>query len=555
MPGPWEKYQTKPQSAGGPWEKYRTIEVPVTPPMTGLESAALGALQSASLGTADEIEAGAKAAYDTAFGDTKLADIASKYRSEREPIRARYEKARQDNPASYTAGEIGGGIASTLIPGIGLAKGASLGSKLLTAGAYGAASGLGTSTADLTKGDIGNAAEDTLWGAGTGAVTQGALSGLGAAAKGLTPTNLAKKGANVFLGAPEEITETYLKNPEGVKAAQPIYRVATDAGKTLDQLKNEVVEGSAQSRAILDSEGRQVPASQLGKVYDHLADQLEKRSEGVWDDPQKYAAYKWLRDTAAKFKPQASELEAGLEGPVQAPVDKALSTNKVKDVLQGIDRQTDWETAPGKFSRIDDSTKKAVRGEIDAILKGESPAYAKQMEGVAKDAALHTDVSQFATSPERLTNIFKRTVSDQTGTGQIPVEALKQFDERMGTNFLEQAKLSAAKQAFDRSVTNGSRNVNMFTNMLKDVPVIKHLAPVVGGTVDKYGRQMTMGAVDTAAYLSKLYRSDNVQKFMQDAAPFIDQARKGNPAAILTFQLLSQSNPEALQYLDKGPNQ
>lgn len=163
-----------------------------------LESAGLGALQGATLGYADELEA----ALRSMFPGEKYTDL-------RDTIRARYTQAEKENPKSYLAGNIGGGIATTAIPGMGIAKGASLGKAALQAGALGAVTGLGVSEADLTKGDIAGAAIDTTVGGVLGATT-GALGQK--LSKALTPTNTEARAvarATKALGAkplPENIS-------------------------------------------------------------------------------------------------------------------------------------------------------------------------------------------------------------------------------------------------------------------------------------------------------------------------------------------------------------
>jgi len=531
------------------------VEAPPKGPETPmLQSAGLGAMQGASFGLADEIEGGFKSVKDVLSDKYRIADLLDRYRANRDSSRADYEKARQDNPASYTAGEVGGGIATAFIPGLGwanAARGAGIAAKLGTAAAAGAVTGFGQSTADVTKGDIENSIEDTVGGAILGAGTQGVLSGAGKIIKSITPTNIAKKAANVFLNTPEEVTDTYIKNSEGVLKAPRNYELATAYQDTLGNLKKEVIEGSQKSRQILTEEGKTVGAGRIADILDQKAEKLAAESEGVWDNPQKLAAYKWLKQTAEEYKrggiTQGPDALSDLS-PDQ--LQRQLSTNRVKSTLQGIDNSTDFETGPGKFSRIDDQVKKDVRGDIDQVLKSESPAYAKQMaEQVAPDTELLREASEVAGTPGALANAFKRVERDQNGSGYFPREVIGRVDERMGTNFLEQAKLSNAREAFDKSITNGSRNVNFFSNMLKDVPVVKHLGPIVGGTVDKYGRKMTMGVVDTAVKLNKLSQSGAMQDFRAQAMPILELARQGNPAAILTFQMLSESNPEALKYL------
>jgi hypothetical protein len=534
MPGPWEKYQ---KVGAGPWEKYQTVEVPKRPEDTYLESAALGAAQGASFGLADEVEGGVKAIKDVLGSDYKLGDALGRYRVNRDGARAKYEKARQDNPSVYTTGEVAGSAATALVPGLGwlnAAKGAKTAAVLGKAATGGAIAGFGTSNADLTKGEVGSAAEDVGMGAGAGILGHGIVSGAGKLARTLTPTTVAKKLSNVFLNTPEELTETYIKNKEGVLNAPRRFELAGEYQGILDKLKGEVTEGSQASRQILRDEGNSIPGADIAALLKSKADELATRSEGVWDDPQQLAAYKWLQDNAEKY------------GQVEVP----LSTNRVKDTLQSIDRSVDFETAPGKFSSIDSQIKGDVRSKIDELLKSQSPAYADQMKGVAADAQLLNQASEVAKSPQGLANIFRRLETDQYGGGQAPRETLEQLDKRMGSDILEKARLSNSREAFDKSITNGSRNVNFFSNMLKDIPVVKYAAPIMGGTVDKYGRKMTMGAVDTAVWLNQKFASGDLKGYADAATSLMEQAKKGNPQAVLTFQMLSQSNPEALKYLE-----
>lgn len=514
--------------------------------MTEVESTALGAIQGGTAGFADEGEGVLRAGKEIIFGDAKFENAPGLYRERRDAARARYEKARQDNPTAYTIGEVGGTIATTAIPAGGLIKGAGrlgkiLKSKAGTASVLGAAGGLGLSDADLTKGEMGRAAEDTAWGAGVGLGMHGLTSALGGMVKKLTPTEAAKKLSNVFLNTPEELTETYIQNPQGVLNAPRRFELANKYEDTLEGLKKEVVEGSKASREILKAEGKTFSGDDLAAIYTNKADELENAAEGVMTDPQKIAAVKFLRDTAEKFK-----------GGVDAdgnPLPKVLSTNRIKDELQTLDRMTDYDIGKGQFGRIDDQVKKDVRSSIDQSLKGQSPAYAKQMEGVAKDSKLLDEASNIAKSPQGLASAFRKLETDQYGGGQMPREVLKQLDERMGTTFVDDAKMAMTREAFDKSITNGSMNVNKFANLLKDTKLAP-LAPLVGASVDKYGRKMTMEAVDTAVKLNQLYQRDNVQSFVQAAKPIVDAAKKGNPAAVLTFQFFSESNPEALRFLE-----
>lgn len=508
---------------------------------------ARGAAQGATFGFADEIEgAGRAAIQDVAFGPSKLSELPERYAARRDASRAEYERAREESPGSYTAGEVAGGIGTAFIPGLGWANAAKVGMipKIVQGAKIGAVQGLGTSTSDLTKGQFGDAAEDVGTGAALGGATAGVLDRLGAAVKGITPTSVAKKLSNVFLNTPEEITETYVKNPQGVLNAPKRHELATEYQGLLERLKKDTIEGSAESKKILDNEGIRFKGSEVAKHFDDKANELEREVEGIWDNPEEVAAYKWLKDRADHYRSKAVPGKQGIDV-------KDLSGKRVKKTLQGIDRSTKWDVGAGQFADIDDSIKKDVRHRIDEILKDRSPAYREQMLGVASDKALLEKASSIANTPQGLANVFRRVETDQYGGGQAPRDVLEQFGKRMGTDILEKAKLATAKEAFDKSVTNGSRNVQFFSNWLKDVPVAKYAAPIIGGTVDKYGRKATMSAVDAAAALNKAYQSSS-PKFRADVEKLMDLASKGNPTAILTFQLLSQSNPEALKHLNQG---
>lgn len=119
-----------------------------------------GGLQGFYGGFADELAA----AFEAPFSDKTYSQIRDEYR-------AKHEQAQRDAPMLYAG--------STLI---GAAKGPPV---LPTGGGFigsvgrgaaqGAASGLGHSTADLTKGDVSAAAKDTLKGGALGGVVGGAI--------------------------------------------------------------------------------------------------------------------------------------------------------------------------------------------------------------------------------------------------------------------------------------------------------------------------------------------------------------------------------------------
>lgn len=193
---PWDDLPDAEPVAPKPWDALPDAAVPVAPvestaptgappaqeSVNPLISALRGGAQGLSFGFADELAGGLGALQDLG-SDLPFAE---RYRRERDASRAAYEAAQRANPKSYLAGELGGGLATALLPGGAAAQGAkaaTLGAKvgrgLATGLGLGALSGAGASQADLTQGEV----LETLKNMGTNAAIGGTL-GAGAPAAG-----------------------------------------------------------------------------------------------------------------------------------------------------------------------------------------------------------------------------------------------------------------------------------------------------------------------------------------------------------------------------------
>lgn len=162
-------------------------------------SGIVGAANGGTAGYADELDAADTAGKSLALRVLNqpldllrpgqlLDDTLDTYRLKREDNRRFTESARRSNPKTFLASEILGGVAMP-VPGAGATKGAGLlarmGKSALQGAGLGGAYALGNSNADLTRGQYGDAAVDTVVGAGLGAGVGGAAVPVGAAAKAL----------------------------------------------------------------------------------------------------------------------------------------------------------------------------------------------------------------------------------------------------------------------------------------------------------------------------------------------------------------------------------
>ena len=214
------------------------------PKYSGLESFGMGALQGGMLGLPDE--AAALPAY---FTDEDYGD-----RLER--MRGYFKEAQEDNPTAYLGGEIAGGVASSVaVPGSTLAKGASLGKRMLTGAATGAATGgaYGFNTGEGTKDRITRAGEGALYGGVGGGVAPAVVEGV---SRGAGAIKRAVSGP----AAPTRVAETIKRDQmRGKGLTDQQFRDAQAAGYPVANIDRggESTRALARSAANTSSEGRE----------------------------------------------------------------------------------------------------------------------------------------------------------------------------------------------------------------------------------------------------------------------------------------------------------
>lgn len=255
------------------------FSAPQEPPSMA-KSALLGAANSATFGFAPKITGAGQAGLDILQDPDKLQQFMELYKQHAGENQQAYKTAEETNPASYTAGEIGGAFLAP-IPGAGLAKEASIGAKILSAAKTGAKVGgltaLGQSDVNA---NLPETAKEVAKGAAGGGVIGGALSGV---TEGVT------KGAKAFADRSsfiQDLLESYKRGKAGEELAGTIGKKQTEESinQTAEEIRKliqgEIGRGSnikKEAEKLAEEQGLNVNISGILKKYEDLAANAPER--------------------------------------------------------------------------------------------------------------------------------------------------------------------------------------------------------------------------------------------------------------------------------------
>lgn len=299
-------------------EGFKEVPLDSKPEEAGmLESAGVGALQGATMGFADEAEGAAKA-----LGNE--GDLVENYRKYRDLARKRTDEQENANPKSAFAGNLLGGAATMFLTRNPILAGI--------------ATGLGSSKADLTKGDIKGAAIDTGIGGVLGfggkvlgnklskyfspASREAASSAQAAKAAGIVENPMKKTGSTLLeKGALEGGTEGQVV----LNKLQPL----------IDKSESSLQKSLLEAEQALSQKSPEEIASRIGDAGDKVMDtfgQYTKRLSNTSDQFQKQAidnVSETVMDYANKIKQagnspsQLNEIKRGLYREIQSLEPKA----------------------------------------------------------------------------------------------------------------------------------------------------------------------------------------------------------------------------------------
>lgn len=367
------------------WDDFPEVKTEVDAQASKLESAARGAVQGLTLGGADEITGAIEAGVEKLKGsEDPIYDLYRKYQKQSE---AEYKKAKEANPLTYGASELGAGIASSFaLPvgaGIRVAKNAPLlvkmGAGALTGAGLGAVTGgLGSeSTLDqpeeLAKGVAGGAAIGGILGGAVPLVAEGASR----AAERLVPEDsrlykilkksyekgqagedLASEASKIKAAAEARsgiesiakgvVSEDY-KLGQAVgsafsKAEAQGARVVTESSPAIETLRQYDLQGPAKkelnsildklsgSRTTLTNEPSTISPSKAKELVDEIKEFSSKTDDRFLKD-----SLSQIRDSLESQIPGLAEAKAGLSA-FRKSVIEPFQTGTQSPYLQSLNR-------------------------------------------------------------------------------------------------------------------------------------------------------------------------------------------------------------------------
>ena len=516
-----------------------------------LESGLRGAAQGASLGFSDEL---------TGLLESLISD--KSYEDARDESRANYHEAEEANPGSYLTGNVAGGVATSLIPGLNIAKGASLAGRVGMAATGGGLTGLGLSEADNGS----DLALDTA----SGAVLGGGLQGVGE--KVLSPMlkgagSLMKKGyekAPKFVGkalanVPEEYTEKYLKNPNVVNKAMSREDLAESLLQRADPDELErnargfikTGGGVQQLKEVLSSldsvAWNELDENQVIKKSDFLDEamgHIKKSIVNPYDSLSRTKGAGASLDRMAAVEKQMDEIMAAYPEYISEADLKAI----VKD-LQDV--AYSMEGSPK--SSLGAEGVRRMSGNLNSSLKGMNAGYEEAMDPVQSTTKLlkslernfinKQDPDSYDKFLSQLNRWGSKNESSSAKTG------LRELDKLTGNTFSDDIENTLAKESFSKADTNGARKTLAGTMV---GGAIGSLAGPLGSLIGGAGGAIAGQAMDK--YAGRAFKSMLDGKIGFDskilpalgkyAGPIGDAMKRGNAALATTHYILMQKDPD-----------
>ncbi len=512
---PVDDWQDVPVDEADDWQ-----EVAVEQPkkfISPTESAVRGLAQGASLGFADELTGGLGALSETVLGGRPLSDFGDIYAKERDESRANYDAAKEYNPKTYMGAEIGGGIATAFVPGLGAlnaAKGAQIGTVMGKGALQGALTGLGGSSAD----DVKEMAADTAMGGTLGAIGGGLGYSAGKAIGGVTDTLADSKVGQYLLNKYRALSGGVADKLDDVAELQAARALGLERG-TEKAIQKDI--GKNASNLV----GRQALDEKLlsfGANTDDLIGRNEALKKGVMDT--RSSIYKTIdKAGTSQFNPLdvATKVEEKVLGGMNpAYADTQELMKKLQPDIDNILSRGDGMLPMEEAQKLVQSLSKKAK--FDMTRSSQANDMAKDVYHTVRDAINEAAGSEKVGIP---------------GAREAVESANKKYSVAKAAD-----KLLLNKQARER----GNKLFGLTDNVM-GAGAVASSNPVLGIPLiaakkisEKYGNQT---AAISADKLSKFVRES--PEMLGKYRPVLEKAiQRGGTSVAVTHHLLQQKDPE-----------
>lgn len=319
-----------------------TVDVPTNVPkfedttdvpnVSKLESFARGVGQGATFGFGDEIVG----AVESAFTDKT-------YQQARDESRAANKAAEAANPKTYIAGDIGGGIAVSLIPYVGMTAKTAAGAAAIGA-VSGGVTGMGKSEARDTGGVLSDAAVAAAFGGVMGAGMHAAIQGISKVV-GSLPASAGKKA----ILAEEALQDTLDGTPPNPNAVKMMAKAMDDgmekgiqvrANELFSELPPEAKELPTEfpkqfiNFRLGRSTGKKVSTTDLERFEKSFGQFSNEVKKEVWEN---YLFGQSLTKAAQEAKEAAAKTWTTLEDPFEKTPELLKRTMAGSQIAEKID--------------------------------------------------------------------------------------------------------------------------------------------------------------------------------------------------------------------------
>lgn len=484
------------------------------PSMSVGASTAHGLGQGVSFGFSDELVGAGKAI--TGEGGS----LKERYVKGRDEYRNTLAKAEQDNPVAFRVGDAGGAIATSFVPGLGVAKGAKLLSTLGKVAISGGIAGAGYSNADVTKGP------DSLYGLGKD-IGQGAAIGAG--------SQLAFSGVGKLLS----------KTPDALRQAANERAVKAATGSSVSNIR-KIAGVNAQSPGDITKIEKKI--SQVGKEL------LDSGAVKFWDKVEDIAP-----KLAAK-KDEAGKKIAAIADKIDEIAPKSISAKKIADEM--VDYATKIpSTASGQ------SLQNKILAEAASIEKMGGLNF-KEAQAIKNQYKFKPGASDAYFDNQDVTNALKgivgknmsETADSLAGMAKEETKALISSYKKAKTDYgafkstSEAASGRVLQNLSNRFVSPSDYGVGAAAAIASGGLSLAGTAKAaLAGAANNQLRQR--GSSAAAVTLNKLAnKMENSSEFAKKFGQyFIDAAKQGPDALMITHQSLLQY-PEYKKALEENKN-